>query len=88
MAIGGFAGCWGLGKSGGVEQAAERELNLRRRHKKQTSGAEAQAYLIAFLARLKSCPDTYRSFAGVFSATCEAQDVVEEIMYGLKPVPL
>jgi hypothetical protein len=33
---------------------------------RRPSGAKAQVYQDAFSARLKSCPDTYRGFAGVF----------------------
>jgi hypothetical protein len=35
------------------------------------SGAEARILLVAFAARLKSCPDAYGGFDKIFSAACE-----------------
>jgi hypothetical protein len=67
-----------------TEQAAEKGLHSSRMPEKYPSGAKAQVDLIAFAARLKSCPVTKPSnIAAIasFSAACEARTLHQPVPF-------
>ena len=53
-----------------VEEAAEEEKFYGKYSEKHFSGAEAQSILLALLARLKSCPDSWLA-QGILSGAAE-----------------